>query len=491
MPVKKFQVEVQADFLKRQANATPVQALAELIWNAVDADAIEVTVNLEYNDLGMSAIRVRDNGHGIPYGEVEELFKPFGASWKKPGAHTKTKGRKLHGFEGRGRFKAFALGRVADWLVTYATETGDYKTYDISILENNLREVRISEERAASTNKTGVEVTISELHRDFQSLDPYQTPQELAEIFALYLQDYRDVSIIFESIKVDPALVIGSSKRVALDDIEDEETTYSAELEIIEWNTATRRALYLCSEQGFPLTQVSTRFHVGEFQFSAYLKSSFINQLHDNNVLELAQMNPLLEHAIDQACEMIKDYAQERATDDARSLVEEWKAEKIYPFEGEPETQVEKAERKVFDIVALNVNKHLPEFAGSTRKTKAYHLRILRQAIEKSPEELQIIMNEVLGLPQRKQQELAKLLEETSLSAIISASKLIADRLRFVSGLETLLFDVELKKHLKERSQLHRLLAQNTWIFGEEFNLSADDESLTSVLRKHRRVVVK
>lgn len=32
---------------------------------------------------------------------------------------------------------------------------------------------------------------------------------------------------------------------------------------------------------------------------------------------------------------------------------------------------------------------------------------------------------------------------------------------------------------------MHRLLAENTWIFGEEFALSVDDQSLTEVLRKH------
>ena len=485
MPVKTFQVEVQPDFLKRQANAAPVQALAELIWNAVDADATRVSIDLDYNDLGMSGIRIRDDGHGIPYGEVESVFKPFGASWKKPDSLTKTKARRLHGFEGRGRFKAFALGRVADWHVTYATDDGEYFTYDIGILEDNLQEVRISEQQPIKTKQTGVEVAISELHRDFRSLDADSATQDLAEIFALYLQNYKDVSIVLQSIKVDPTSAIASSKRVSLEDIQDEGASYTAELEIIEWKTSTRRALYLCTDQGFPLSQVSTRFHVGDFQFSAYLKSQFVNQLHENNVLELAEMNSVLEQTIDEAFDAIKDYARDRAAQTARTVVDEWKADEIYPFQGEPKTPVEEAERTVFDIVALNVNKHLPDFAESTRKNKALHLRMLRQAIEKSPEELQIILNEVLGLPQRKQQELAKLLEETSLSAIISASKLIADRLRFAAGLETLLFDAELKKHLKERSQLHRLLAQNTWIFGEEFNLSADDESLTKVLRKH------
>ena len=32
---------------------------------------------------------------------------------------------------------------------------------------------------------------------------------------------------------------------------------------------------------------------------------------------------------------------------------------------------------------------------------------------------------------------------------------------------------------------MHRLLAENTWLFGEEFFLSVDDQSLTEVLKKH------
>jgi hypothetical protein len=42
---------------------------------------------------------------------------------------------------------------------------------------------------------------------------------------------------------------------------------------------------------------------------------------------------------------------------------------------------------------------------------------------------------------------------------------------------------------LKERSQLHRIIAQNCWLFGEEYNLSVDDQSLTEVLRKHRKML--
>ena len=92
----------------------------------------------------------------------------------------------------------------------------------------------------------------------------------------------------------------------------------------------------------------------------------------------------------------------------------------------------------------------------------------------------------MLRLPKRKQKELAVLLEETDLSAIISAATMVADRLKFPQGLRIILFDHEAKDRLKERSQLHKILETNTWIFGEEFNLWASDKELTTVLKVHK-----
>ncbi len=76
-------------------------------------------------------------------------------------------------------------------------------------------------------------------------------------------------------------------------------------------------------------------------------------------------------------------------------------------------------------------------------------------------------------------------MDKTSLSNIISASKTIADRLEFLRGLETLVFDKDLKHKVHERTQLHRIVAENSWMFGEQYHLSADDQSLTEVLKAH------
>lgn len=180
---------------------------------------------------------------------------------------------------------------------------------------------------------------------------------------------------------------------------------------------------------------------------------------------------------------------REQAEDEVRACVEAWKSEQVYPFHDEPRNLVEQVERQVFDIVATNVARYLPGFDDATSPSKAFQLRMLRQAVEKSPEELQLTLSEVLRLPRHKLDELAGLLRDVSLSAIIGSARVVADRLLFLNGLEAILFDAEPRQRLKERSQLHRIVAQNPWLFGDEFTLSVDDQSLTEVLRKHKRLL--
>jgi hypothetical protein len=484
-----YTVEIQPDFLERQAKAQPIAAVAELIWNGLDADATAITVDLEDDNLGgFSRIIVTDNGHGIPYAEAPTLFGNLGGSWKKHGAHTKIHKRQLHGQEGRGRFKAFALGSVVDWTSTYARDDKLFR-YEITILDRDIRRVRIGDEAPVNGEASpGVTVVVNELKRNFVSLRPENSVQEFSEIFAIYLKNYRDVAIMISGEHIDPAMAIAKSWELSLVAIEDEDgNVYPAALEVIEWRRQTKRALYLCNEQGFPLSQLETRFHVGDFQFSAYLKSPLISALHQDNRLELAEMVPALTNVVDEARRKIKELFRERASERAKIVVEDWKAKNLYPYEGEAGTQIERAERQIFDIVAVTVQEANADFSEIPRPQMALHLRMLRHAIERSPTELQRILDEVLRLPKRKQKELAVLLDETDLSAIISAATMIADRLKFLQGLRIILFDHEAKGRLKERSQLHKILETNTWIFGEEFNLWASDRELTTVLKIHKK----
>jgi hypothetical protein len=116
-------------------------------------------------------------------------------------------------------------------------------------------------------------------------------------------------------------------------------------------------------------------------------------------------------------------------------------------------------------------------------------LRLLRQALEQNPGSLHRVLQEVLDLPRARLEELEQLLERTTLSAIIAAARVVADRLDFLRALEVMLFEPENKRALLERRQLHKMLAKESWVFGDEYALAVNDESLTAVLAKHVKLL--
>ena len=423
MSQQAYPVEVQPDYLEKITGAKPPQALAELIWNSLDADATSVSVRFDHNELGkLSKTQIRDNGCGIPYAKAPELFRRLGGSWKRPGARTERESRFLHGQDGRGRFKAFALGTWAQWEVVYE-RNGRLFSYDILMSADRIREVRISDETEASSAPTvGVTLTIGDLYTDANALQSPSTLQELTEIFALYMANYSNAEIDVDGNRLDLKQCVVSREAVHLPDIVDTEGTYPVMLDIVEWRDTTNRSLYLCNGNGLPLLKLERRFHIGSFQFSGYLKSTYVSSLQSHGKLEMAEMDPLVVRAADAAQDEIKKFFRKRSAEQARSVVEEWKEQSIYPYKGEASSPVEKIERQVFDIVAVNAAQYMPDFAIAEPKSRALHLRLLRSAIEKGPSDLQLILGEVLLLPKRKRYELARLLKDVSLSAIISAA---------------------------------------------------------------------
>jgi hypothetical protein len=243
------------------------------------------------------------------------------------------------------------------------------------------------------------------------------------------------------------------------------------------------------NQDSFTLEQTTPGIHAAGFNFTAYLKSDYFQKLDEEYSLVMDELHPDLSIIFDIARDKLRDHFRQRAADKAVNLVNEWRNSNIYPYDGEPNNVIEKTERQVFDICAMHINAHLPDFEKSDNKNKKFTLRMLRQALESGPTSLQFILKEVLELPKEKQEELAKLLEKTTLTAIINSSKLVANRLDFLRGLEVLLFSPESRETLLERSQLHRIIAGETWIFGEEYNLTNDDQSLTEVLKSHLKIL--
>lgn len=487
-----FRVRVEHDHLRRLANATPIQAVAELVWNALDADATRVDIGVDVGDLGMRSISVKDNGHGFTREEAEERFGKVGGSWKRHGVRSKTLGRILHGKEGKGRFRALGLGRIAEWNIRFRQDDR-LMSFRMTLTRDDLVHVHITEAKEVEASLgTGVEVMVNELDGQFRSLETERAVPDLSSVFAVYLTNYREPEVYFERQRLEPEVNITDRTTLTLSPINTDGEEFPVAVELIQWNSSPERSVFLCGEHGFPFARIAPKFQTTGHVFSAYLKSRYVDRLQERGAIDLAEMDPAMAECYEEAAEAIQAHLGQANAAKALNEIDRWKAERTYPFENEPQTPIEAAERQVFDIVALTVSRHLPDFSDQSAKSRALQMRILRQAIESGPDELQSILTQVLDLPMRTQNEFARLLQEADLANVISASRLVADRLKFLSGIEHLLYDPETRGLLKERSQLHRIIAEgNTWIFGEEFALTVDDRGLTEVLRKHRAMIGK
>jgi len=128
--VETRQVQSGRDLILGLADkANPVDAVAELIWNGLDAEARTVEVTVSIGGLGgPDEIVVRDDGTGMSYADALGGFLVDGESWKKDARFSPNIRRPLHGRLGRGRFLCYALADRVEWRSVAAGTDGHLAT---------------------------------------------------------------------------------------------------------------------------------------------------------------------------------------------------------------------------------------------------------------------------------------------------------------------------------------------------------------------------
>lgn len=487
----RFKVEVDADQFDRLARPSqPLAAVAELVWNSLDAEAQVVTVSIGRTDLGaVETVVVTDDGHGMTNEESIRDFHKLGGSWKKAGTSgrrlSKHGKRSLHGSDGEGRFRSFALGRTAEWsTVAEGSEGLLERTLITGSMDDS--EFVVSDAENLASGSAGTRVQTTRPREYVNRLLGEQASTWLITRFAVYLVKYPDVAVTYDGARLEPSSILDRQTDVDLDEsVGGEHGT--PHLRILEWTAAAsaiRPSLVLCDENGVALHEVTDIEAAAGIRFTAYVTwpgfSAYPNELL------LGDLHPVMGPVVEAARQAIRDHLDTRAGEQRVAIIEHWKAEHVYPYAEPPKTPLEKQERRVFDAVAVTA---APAVAKEPKAAKLT-LQLLKSALAESPAALHRVLREVLDLTAEQLADFDSLLERTTLASIIQTSKLITDRLGFLVDLESMLFDEESKKSLLERTQLHRILANGrTWVFGEEYGLAVDDNGLTKVLEAHRRLL--
>ena len=164
-----IRVEVKKDHLDKVSRGSALQAVAELVWNAFDADADIVEVTVDRDDFGLRGITVKDNGYGIEYSKVRQFFSSLGGSWKSQNGIS-PKGRFLHGKEGQGRFKSFSIGRVVEWETDFIDDSGELLSYAIKGKADDKRVFHPTVPCVSNSESSGTSVSIFEPHKEFTTI---------------------------------------------------------------------------------------------------------------------------------------------------------------------------------------------------------------------------------------------------------------------------------------------------------------------------------
>ena len=480
--MQNIEVQVENDHIERITTAKPLIALSELIWNAYDADAKNVQVQLRKGELSnLGGIRVIDDGTGIAYEDVSDFFSRLGGSWKQSKPKTDG-GRVIHGEKGQGRFKAFALGDRVKW-----RSASNGKSFSVSASKSDLKNFRIS--NVEGTDRTGCTVEIENVSRDFEIWAKDGFAAQIRDVFALQMYEDPQFNIVYDGEEIDAREAIAKVEAYPLSVELETGNSVNAKLEIVEWRKDVERKLMLCLPGRFSFYEMQPRIHARGFNFTAYLTSDYFQKLVDSNTETLAELDPVATALLEAAKNRMRQHFREREVERSRGKIQEWKDAKIYPYEGQADDPIEVNERQVFDIVALNLADYSNDFEKASDKQKKLILQLMKAAVESGPSNLFSILQQVVDLPEARQEELANLLRKTSLTSVINAAKAVTDRLEFLRALQILVFDPKSKRQLLERSQLHRIIAQETWIFGEQFNLASDDQDLTAVLKAHLKLL--
>jgi hypothetical protein len=305
-----FEVKAQKDFWERLYRTRPVRAISELVWNSFDADADEVSIIIEKNLLdGIEKIRISDNGTGIPFDANRHQFSTLGGSWKSQTTRTLKQKRILHGRNGQGRFRAFALGERVSWSTRYKTN-GQVSSYDIfgSSIENGI--FRVGDPQTVKSEKTGTVVLVENIDKSAYELLRENVCDDLSRVFAPYLNQYRTVRLVFDGKRIDTTTLVERTSKVELGPYRlSNGSEIQAELEIIEWRTINGRGLYLCDENGFALAERAPEICAPGFNFGAYLKSGYFRDLDEGHLIDIdlsEGITVLVAHAKDKLSEYFR-----------------------------------------------------------------------------------------------------------------------------------------------------------------------------------------
>lgn len=471
--------------IEKITRSTAENAIAEIIWNSLDADADNIDLKINYDGLGnIEYITISDDGCGLPFDEFKNNYCQLGFSMKPVSKKTPKFGL-LHGKKGEGKFKILSSVAQVEIKSVYQKDGALYE-YDISEDNSDLSQFLASEEVKSNASTTGFSVTLKGIdQKKFSSfLNTSEVVKLLGLKFAHYLYTYakQDINIVVDGVrlKYDNFIERIENKFIICQGIQHEIT-------LIEWQP---KIIQKAADQNLSLGRLDGIIHdmllikvkppITAFVFSDAIDSYYeadggIGMLH----------REVLDEIKIKAMDVVKAFAKEVVAHNSLEIIDALKKEAIYPNDDDMESDVHK---ELMAACAVEIIEKYPNFQKKKPVDKKIMLLLVKQALSGNNQDLSKILYDIFQLNRESTTELAKILEDTSLRQMINTITVLIERIKFVEHLRTILYenydDQQVGNRMSERTQLHKIIGLNIWIFGEEYALSSSDTGFKDAIKK-------
>lgn len=485
--------------VKKYRAAPIADALLQAIYNSIDADATTVKLFVYDNqgslfdknnqDSDCKKIVIEDNGTGIDFDQIDNIFLPLEDSWKKNKETTPIYHRPYHGHLGSGRFKYLAIGDNILWDIVYEKH-GKYYKYQMSFDTKNPQKLNVVNEIEVSPQPTGTKLTITSLTNKFNAFFSKSNLQnELISGLLLDLTLCKDNLQIFiqnNEIILDNLIETRKVFHYQIDDINKVEVP--VDCEIVIWK---KKILFVDHKHTFYYNNKKQYMDQRASGIPAGAKLPnhtiiIISELF-NNYNPLDKAFSLIFYRIEKAYEndalkLLTQVKNAHLSESLNAIIEN----PLYPLKKQPQNAIEDAQRTAFNACLYNL---LLNDDGVISEKKTSVLKVIFPLLQRSFSGDYILtdnLDKIIELSSDDAEKYNRMVNRIKLSKIIEKYSVLIHRKEFLRTLEKLVYDETVAQYLEERTQLHKIVAEEAWIFGDKFeneDLVSSDRSLITMIR--------
>lgn len=466
-------------------------ALIEYIWNGFEAGATTIEVSYKLNEAqGVKSISIRDNGSGIDFNGIDDTFGAFMVS-QKNNIITAMKSKKNRGI---GRHAYQSIGRSATWTTIY-DDGGSLSRFTIEIEGDKRNDyVVVTPVLANETEMQGTTVIIEDVSGiTEEQLSTSSLESRMLGEFAwfLYLNRDRRLLINGDCISYAKAMNMDLSKTmpITIDEME-------FEVSFISWVEKQREVscCYFIDSHDCLNHKRPTSFNRNavDFYHSVFIKSAYFDDFTMSESVMADQVG--LEGCKDYSDKTYKELHKQLKQFIGDRLNKFLKARAMHTVDLMHKTGsfpkfgddiFQQMKKKELENVVIEIYCIEPrifyKLNDIQEKSVLGFLKLLLSSEER--DNILTIIESVTELSPEDRKEFANMLTRTRLSNIIETIQMIDRRTGIVESLKKLIYDME--KFTTERGQIQKIIEQNYWLFGEEYNLVAADEPFEKILTEH------